>query len=165
MEMIEVHNFPLPISVNHAYDGLVKRLPGGRYKMGRKKSAAYMKYGKACGDWALENRAGVMLMRKYFQAQGKNQTYQMNLAFHFKYSNVFCISKKLHMKPKKMDVSNRIKVLEDELCKILGFDDSQVFVGQQRKLCIESEKEEFVNIVITPLDMHDVHVVFRDEIK
>jgi Holliday junction resolvase RusA-like endonuclease len=56
---------------------------------------------------------------------------------------------------KKVDISNRVKVLEDALVEGLGIDDSQFFNMFISKSLVQDGKPDYVNIHLYSLEAHE----------
>lgn len=67
--------------------------------------------------------------------------------FFFKKERLFTLKNK----PKKLDVSNRIKAIHDSLCKLLEIDDSLFFKVTAEKVVCNGNLEESSWIEILPL--------------
>jgi len=60
-------------------------------------------------------------------------------------------------KPRKIDISNRIKALDDTLSQLIGIDDSYFTTGSYGRLPIEREGlEESVDVRLTLVPIDDV---------
>lgn len=129
-----IPKFPFPPSVNEIYRNT---------KFGRAKSSSYRKYVRECEEWRLSNLREITKLRSAVEKMGK---LNVSYLFHIPSEKIFCQSKALKGKPKRYDVSNRIKACEDQLFSILKIDDSWVFSFQAAKVAAQ---ESFVEIAIS----------------
>lgn len=86
--------------------------------------------------WAMSNRTILSEIKQKLESCPENKIW---LSFCFKFPRSK-LRLKLSQKPKKLDTSNRIKPIEDMVCKLLDFDDSWVFKLDCEK--VEFEKEQ-----------------------
>lgn len=131
--MVLLPNAPIPPSVNAAYCNIPSR--------GRVASQALREYKRAFASWALLNA------RLFSQAQTLISQSKFSLSLIFKLPETTLYTKM--GAPKRWDVSNRIKVLEDCVCTKLGIDDKWVFNVSACK--IGGASVGLVDIVITPM--------------
>lgn len=73
--------------------------------------------------------------------------YKLYLNFHFKEEELinldYGINKRRKKKYKKVDTSNRLKIIEDCISKAFGFDDCQIFAHHLEKTPSTQEKVVF----------------------
>lgn len=119
---MKFEDLPMPPSINSAYvNG-----PHGRFKS------------RQATEWTMQfNRA--MLRYRSLVADSRieikekiAQGYFLSLHLDFFFPHKKLISK--DGKVKRLDPSNRIKLIEDALCNMLGFDDCYIFEIKARKL-------------------------------
>lgn len=127
--MIKLNNFPFPPSTNVLYKN------SGR---GRVKTHQYKEYEHECEAWEWDN---IDLIRKAIK-KVKGKLVTLELEVYAPKSTWYTKAGK----PKKIDVTNRVKALEDCLFKMLDIDDCHVFKCTQEK-CI-SDKGKYVDITI-----------------
>jgi hypothetical protein len=83
----------------------------------------------------------------------KEYVLEVNRLFFFNYGQV--ITK--DGRPKKHDVSNRIKAFDDNLSKIIGIDDRFFWFGKEGKLPVSNEAHEFTIVQINAIRMPRVN--------
>ncbi len=112
-------DYPYPPTVNQAYATVQNR---------RIKSKAYNEYMNQCRIWMLK-RGRLINETRTILGQHLNENPE-----HFVSISIDLIVEKSVVftksgKNKKVDATNRIKLLLDVLCPMLHFDDSRVFLG------------------------------------
>jgi Holliday junction resolvase RusA-like endonuclease len=125
----QLRNAPIPPSVNKAY----RNVPG----QGRVASRELCLYKRAFQSWALLNAKALSRIKEEIS----ETQLTLSLTFRLPFATIFTLSGT----PKMWDVSNRIKVIEDCLCKVLGLDDKWVWSVTARK---EESQEAGVDIEI-----------------
>lgn len=133
---LHIPSFPFPPSVNALYRN---------GKRGRFKTVAYREYVMECDRWALRNGSAI----KWFGDNLSGKLLHIDYSFSIPEKNIICQSKKLKGKPKRYDVSNRIKACEDRLFLALGADDCYVFSFTAKKVVAD---ELGVDILVRALD-------------
>lgn len=111
-DSVKLHKWPMPMTSNHLY--IVSR---GRLI----KSNEARKYSNSCLQWGMQNRGTINKLREIL----KDKTLRVDCCFVFPKSKL--ITKKNTLK--KIDYSNRIKQVFDELSKMIGVDDSHFISG------------------------------------
>ena len=59
-------------------------------------------------------------------------------------------------KPKKIDVSNRIKAVDDAISKLIGIDDKLFFSATTKKYAHSHALYEYVEVDISPISVHNI---------
>jgi Holliday junction resolvase RusA-like endonuclease len=142
-EAIVFAKLPIPPSSNHQYF-LAKRgnktyhIPSDDLKKFKKSMSIYPAIN---GPFFNMNKTGV---RRWIE---DGLLLEVRVMFFFRYNRIFCKDGK----PKKMDVSNRLKALHDQLSHILEIDDSWFFkIYAEKCVAVESLNEESY-VEISPL--------------
>ncbi len=112
---------PMPPTSNHLYAshlrlGRVIRVPSREYKEYRAKMLGFR----------LGNHIGFVAARGRFT----DKPLSIHCDFFFPYEKIYTLDGRF----KRMDVSNRLKAVHDELCEALGIDDCQFLEISARKL-------------------------------
>jgi Holliday junction resolvase RusA-like endonuclease len=129
---------PLSLSVNEAY---CNNFRSGK---GRFKSPQYKVYENAMRVWCLKNHQVIKQAKDYLKGQ---DFLSVKAIFYFPYERVLT---KQH-KPKRQDVTNRVKTLEDVLCKILEIDDCQFWKWSlEKRVGAEPQVELSIEIMEIP---------------
>lgn len=130
---MKLYNIPFPPSSNKIY--------AESYKTRRKfKTKVALDFEADFRNWAIVNRAEINKIKEQLDRFEKNKLkFYIERDFHCEKEKLFCKDGR----PKKFDVSNLIKVLDDQLCKVLGIDDAQIFYGSEMKTLSPTR---FVNI-------------------
>ncbi|MFI5405196.1 MAG: RusA family crossover junction endodeoxyribonuclease [Nitrososphaerales archaeon] len=135
---MELKNIPIPPSVNHMY----RTLPNYR----RCKTKYLLDFEKDFELWVLLNKEAINTARKEI----KDSKYlKLDLRFYLKRPTLFCLNNTV----KKMDISNRIKAVEDAVSNLLGIDDSLFFQVSASK---EVADKVGVTATITPLERETI---------
>ena len=113
---------PMPPGQNHLY---VNRRNGGRFK---NTSHPFFK----------NIQAHYLKNKQWIDSLEFSGLYEIDRLFCFHYKSIYCKDGR----PKKMDVSNRIKAFDDELCKMIGLDDHLFWRGTEEKILIDDDTEE-----------------------
>jgi len=131
--IIVISDFPLPPSVNEGY----RNVPG----VGRVATEHLKNFRKSVDDWRqVHGRSVVAAFQSLLLKEwAGHRAFRVSYNFVFKHERLFCTSKKLMGKPKKLDADSRIKFAQDSLFNALGIDDCHVFSGEFRKLSGEVE--------------------------
>ena len=129
----DLEDIPMSITVNGAYS----TLPNGR----RCKSPAYARYIKEFDGYVLTKVNEIKALKSNLEG---HTSLVLELVFYFPKDKLFYPDGN----PKKLDVSNRIKVIEDLLCNALGIDDSLIFDLHAKKRIAEKES---ISLCIRPL--------------
>lgn len=131
--MLVLHSAPVPPSVNQAYRNVANR--------GRVASRSLLDYRATFAAWALQNSR----ILQTIALSVSEKKIALHLSFTLPRKTLFT----LQGAPKRWDVSNRIKVIEDLLCASLGIDDKWVW-----KISAEKGEgaREGVDITLVTLD-------------
>lgn len=81
----------------------------------------------------------------------------LKLHFYFAYEDVYTLGDRIKSRYKRMDLSNRVKLLEDALFDKLGIDDSHVFRIELTKDVAMIDRPPFVEITIQQLEVQHDH--------
>ena len=92
--------------------------------------------------WVLLNKGTINLIKKELSG---HKYLKLDLKFYLKRTTLFCLNNTV----KKMDISNRIKAVEDSISNLLEIDDSLFFQVSASK---EVADKVGVTATITPLD-------------
>lgn len=104
-------NIPMPPSSNNAYP---------QNKFGRRfKSKYYLDWEDKMQEWCILNTKKVVQSQKLFNVETSSQVINVKINFYFPSNKLLTKLGKI----KKIDPSNRIKLLHDGLSKIIGLDD------------------------------------------
>jgi len=143
-----IKDFPMPISVNRAYRSV---RTGEHSKM--VKTDKYKEYIDLVNGYQLVNfqlLKGFSEMAKVWVDAGNTLSFERIFLFH---------KKKICRKDgrsKKLDVSNRIKCVDDCICDLLGIDDKYIEYGTELKMITSDENQERVYIGIKPYEEMDL---------
>jgi len=114
-------NIPMPPSTNHLYASIKTR---GRII--RVKSQEYKSWEKEFFAWSVVYRAQIKAVKEWALEQtSRNCTIRLDRYFWFCRSDIVCKDGT----PKKLDVTNRIKAIDDAIAKLIGIDDSWYWSG------------------------------------
>lgn len=135
MELLQrFDNFPMPPSVNSSLALFRGRLI---------KTARHREFQSLCEIWAYANFKRIQEIRAEMGKWSERRFFHINYVFNFPHTRIFSQKNTV----KKIDVTNRIKPVEDAIFKILGLDDSLVFSGSFSK-CIAENRSSSVTILI-----------------
>lgn len=125
---------PLPPSSNNIY-----------FSSGRRRfsSEALLAFKDAMRSYGLMNHAYLRAIRE--ELAKAPAPIWFDRVFRFERSRLWTKSGK----PKKLDVSNRIKALDDCLADLLGIDDLWIFGGSEEKMAVESTAQEGASVVVS----------------
>ena len=132
-----IEHFPFPPSTNELYQNAKGK--------GRVKTSKYRQYCRDVEAFRLKNLRIISEMRELIKTFG---LLSVEYQFNIKDKQLFCVSKNLEGKPKRYDVTNRVKACEDQVFKILKMDDSFVFKNSEEKIPVNNNQENYVNIII-----------------
>jgi Holliday junction resolvase RusA-like endonuclease len=125
---ILIQSFPFPPSINEAY----RNVP----KVGRVSSAVLKEYKAEVERWRLANLTGLEAYKQMIAAEwGESPSFQIDAFLVCKPERIWTKQNK----PKRFDVSNRIKCFEDQFCPLFGFDDRDVWSISMSKVMGERE--------------------------
>lgn len=68
-------------------------------------------------------------------------------------------------RPKRWDVTNRVKALDDALCEILGMDDSIIWKSTEEKILAPESVREHVSVLLTPMQARDHKTLATEKLK
>jgi Holliday junction resolvase RusA-like endonuclease len=139
--MLEINYQGLPVSLNSSYATNFKT--GRRFKS--KKLSDFKKdftQNASVNVWSreFETKATILNFVKEIQEKPLVLTIQM-----------YMLKDKLYTKKgtiKKMDVDNKIKCVQDAVCKMLGIDDSQIFRVVAEKRITKSNEKTIINLMV-----------------
>jgi hypothetical protein len=131
---------PIPPSINSCYATIMR---GGRPI--RIKTREYHAFDSACAVWMLENLEMVRTTIKHIKGETlRNRKLQLHWNFIFPQAKLLCKDGST----KRLDVTNRIKVAEDVVCKILEIDDKHVWSGSYSKSIAKGEGKTICTIEV-----------------
>lgn len=123
---VALRGLPLPPSVNDAYRNLQNH--------GRVKTYKHRVFEGACASWAIQNRKAVEAAKALWEQAGPGIGLSAEYVFYFNPERVLMKQdthpkhggpkKKKKNESKKLDVSNYVKIVEDQICKAVGHDDA-----------------------------------------
>lgn len=123
------------------------------YFRGTQLTAVSRKYAEDFSKFMMQNHGADIL------EMDKGSIYALHLRFYFRtlvnvrWNDPKCPpSKRPKSRYKKIDLSNRIKLLEDCIRDALDIDDAQTFAASQEKHQARSEDPEHVDIIIQRVD-------------
>jgi hypothetical protein len=131
---------PIPPALNNQYVNNPKT--GGRFP-----SRELKDFKKAVEVWRLENLKLVASAKAALIARVPTQQKPIRIDRYFAFRGGRLIA--LNGLPKRMDVSNRVKGIDDAIADVLGIDDCWFFGGSEEKVMVDSEAEEGVTLVLT----------------
>lgn len=142
-ESVILAQLPLPPSVNNAYvsiyqHGKIRRVP----------NHDLVAFKRDIQKWPMSAHANFLVVKHKVQKWiDDGKVLELRCLIFFKEERLFTKKKTI----KKLDVSNRIKALEDGVCDILGICDSVFFrVYAEKAVCHES-LNEMACVEILPL--------------
>lgn len=136
MHVLLIKGFPLPPSENILY----RNVP----RVGRVATKELKQYREECKIWEYQNKAAAETFKNMcFKHWSNTSMFQFDYFFIMKKERIFTKDGR----PKRLDVANRIKAMQDSLCNILGLDDKHIFSSYIEKLVGE---KECVHIEIKP---------------
>lgn len=118
-------SLPMPPTINQSYAQAGRR---------RVASSALKQFKAELASWGLLHRFELSRLRSAIE---KTESSKVRLEFRFKFNRGQLYTKQ--GKNKKLDCSNRIKAAEDGVCKLLGFDDRDVFRVEAEKVTADAE--------------------------
>jgi len=120
-------NMPMPPSINQCYAQVGRR---------RIKSAKLVSFNLEMDAWAILRSSSIRRASKSLEGL----KLRLDLTFSFPKGKIICKDGS----SRKLDVSNRIKAIEDAFCRLLEIDDSNIFeiraikaVGTCEKVALE----------------------------
>lgn len=119
--------FPLPPSENQIY----MNLPG----RGRCATKELKDYKKACSEWYLGADLKIKQAIRSHKLHG--HILRIDSQLYFARERIYTKDGRI----KKMDVANRLKALHDQICEMIGIDDSQFFEVVIEKRVTEGVRE------------------------
>lgn len=141
-QMITMARVPMPPSSNNQYATIIRHgrpyhVPSAKLKVFQKEMARY----------GIEHSSMLPFYRDKVQYWLNDEKFlEVRVVFFFKKSQLFTLKDK----PKKLDVSNRLKALHDMLSQLLGVDDSLFFKIAAEKT-ISDNGSEYCYIEISPV--------------
>jgi len=133
-------NIPMPPSSNNMY-ATVK----SRGRMIRVKSAGMRSWEVEFRAWALVHHKDLSIARSWVSGRVfSGDAIRLDRYFWFWPSSIVCKDGS----PKKLDVTNRIKALDDALADVLHVDDKWFFSGYvtKRAISVPTSRCEFVDV-------------------
>lgn len=127
MREVILRGFPLPPSMNNVYSNAAGR--------GRVKNSAYKSYEAQVQWWMLHNAQALNSVREWAKTVPAGHGFRLDRLFHFLPHRILTKAGT----PRKNDTTNRIKVLDDVLAKILWIDDSLFWSGSEDKCPIPTQ--------------------------
>jgi len=135
---MELNNLPIPPTVNHMY----RTLPNYR----RCKTKYLIDFEKDMELWAMVNKQAIYDLKSSLK---EAKYLSLELTMTFTRDKLICHNGKV----KVLDISNRIKAIEDAICGLIGLDDSLIF---DVKACKRVGKKVGVTAKITPIDKETI---------
>lgn len=126
------------------------------------KSEEYRIYEDKITKWKLNNFHALRAIEIEVREElSKHKFFYVQRFFCFCKKNVFY----KNGNQRKNDISNRIKILDDTLSKILGIDDTRFVLGSEELILVENESLEQVIVRITPHEqirtLHDLYTEYN----
>lgn len=134
---IVLKGIPMPPTGNHQYISFFR---SGR--MIRVKSQGAKKYDVDFNVWAMLNKQALKDALNNLNGMG------IEIETFFGFHKKKLIGQKGQFK--RLDVTNRLKALHDNLCEAIGIDDSQFISSYEEKFVIDDKELEQVIVRLTP---------------
>lgn len=131
---------PVPPSSNNAYPTVQVQ---GRPR--RVKSKAMRTFEKEFADWALEHHQNVVGARALARGLPKDHAIHIQTLFYFPKDQITCKTGK----PKRMDVSNRLKGIHDAIAELVQIDDCYFISGDFARYPIENHQDAYVDVKLS----------------
>lgn len=135
-KLIVIPDFPFPPSENNCYRN--------NSRGGRCKSKGYRDYETMVDQWAMLNLNNIRRARQSIEFHNH---ISIEAQMGFATGRIFTKDGR----PKKIDVSNFVKVMHDCLAKLLAFDDKNVWFFSARKCEVGLGESQRVHLVIKPV--------------
>jgi len=126
MKSILIQNFPLPPSENQIY----RNVP----RVGRVATQELKDYKRACAFWGMANKQYKQIFWELAQ-EYPGHVLKVDAYIILKHERLWTKDGR----PKKLDASNRLKALHDQLAEYLGIDDKAFFNVSAEKVSGEQE--------------------------
>jgi len=142
-DAIVIHNIPIPPSVNQLYKTLTIR-----NQIRRAPSKKYKDWQNQCRQMYLENAHKFRCMQVLVQQilEELDCALEVRYYFFFHRDKIYCKDNTF----KKMDVSNRIKAVEDMVFSVLDMDDRVTWKVIAEKIECPSDVQESVSVTLQP---------------
>jgi len=145
---------PMPLSSNQAYARDWKGKGKGFYSTAKLKA-----YKQSVESW------GIQFSGPLREAQGMLQKLTATNDFVFEIDRLFFFNAKRIIckdgRPKRLDVTNRIKHFDDALSKLLGIDDKFYWFGSEKKIPVSDDANEFSIVSINVIKIPQVNDFFK----
>lgn len=135
----EIKDLPCAPSANKLHVNVVR---GGKIGF-RRNSGEYQNFQHQMSIYELSNRKHIKAISEW--AVGRN--FSLQLEMYFQKTKVLCLDGRV----KKFDHHNLLKAQIDELCKMIGVDDSRIWHVSASKI-VSANGRSFVNAVLMDLD-------------
>ncbi len=135
MNKIHIRGIPIPPTSNKMYWARTFKTKTGKIAAKFSSSNEKINYEKEFLHWALKNKALLLTVKPELEKWISKKNGMIYLDFYFALPREELLT--LKNKPKKIDASNRLKVINDELSKAIGIDD-KYFHGSYRFVISES---------------------------
>jgi Holliday junction resolvase RusA-like endonuclease len=134
-----LQGIPVPPSLNNSYP--TNRQTGRRYK-----SPDLKAWEADFQTWALANKPQILSLKRAVLTPKENHVLAIHCMFYFEWSRL--IGKE--GRPKKIDVDNRLKHLNDWLAKLLGIDDCSFFkIVAEKYPVVSSQIQNTVDVKLS----------------
>jgi Holliday junction resolvase RusA-like endonuclease len=135
-------DFPMPPSINTAYATILRH--GRPIKI---KSRDMHRFDSDCDSWLLKHAQVVRKTIQDLQSDSlRGKKIQIKFLFLFPPAKLLCKDGRT----KRLDVTNRIKAVEDQVSKILGIDDKHFWSGSYAKQITPHEMRAILSIEVLP---------------
>lgn len=122
----------MPPSENAIYRNKVR----GERGSGRKLTQEARNYYAQCEQWKALNFSKVQLLdTKFAKVFDSFSLLRVRFLLHFPMFEVFTDDGM----PKKMDATNRLKIMQDSVSQMFNFDDRMIFDARVEKLCLDKD--------------------------
>ena len=146
-ESFMVHGLPMSPTVNKMYATSVKYGRSHRFKTRDAKDFEH-----AMRAYYFQFKNQLDLVSTVLQGYISNG-YALEINRYFFFQPGQLLTKKFTAK--KMDVSNRIKALDDEVSKMISIDDKFFFHGTEGKVMCNPNTDPFISVIIGPCMIKD----------
>lgn len=142
----------MPPSVNNAYVNT---------ESGRTKAQCYRTYEDTVLWWSVQNSHELNRLRDWIITIPPQHAIRLDKIYHFLPHKILTKA----LEPRRNDTSNRVKILEDVIAKLLGIDDCYFWCGYHDKAPITIEGlPECVDINFSLVDLKRVRSFESDDL-
>lgn len=149
MKSILIQNYPLPPSENQIY----RNVP----RVGRVATQELKDYKRSCAFWGMANKQYKQIFWELAQ-EYPNHVLKVDAYIVLKHERIWTKDGR----PKKLDASNRLKALHDQLAEYLGIDDKAFFNVSAEKISGEQECAVLLISWVRPMNVVELLNTFKD---